>query len=350
MKKWAIAAVTFFVLLSGCSHSDPNNGAVKKPKKVTNTEKKPEAKDQQFPYYFPLTGKGSETQTDGRAVAVMINNHPKARPQSSLQKADIVYELLAEGDITRFLAVFQSEKPGNIGPVRSARPYYIELAKGLDALYIAHGDSPEAKTMMDNGYVDSLNGMAYDGTLFKRASFRKAPHNSYITYENILKGAKLKHYSMKTPPPAFTFLSDEESKHITGDSASSAAVSYFSNSQFRAVYQYDSQLGKYKRFSGGEQTVDLDTKEPVLLDNILIIEAVHQVVDSVGHRKIDLQTGGNAYLLQKGKVNIVQWENHDGRIVPVKSGKEVPFVQGKTWVNVIPTNPGLQKSVSFNVK
>ncbi|XJZ27639.1 DUF3048 domain-containing protein [Bacillota bacterium Lsc_1132] len=349
MKKWAIAAFTIFLLLSGCSQTSSSKEPVKKQKETVKAEKKPEAQ-KQFPYSFPLTGKGSETKTNGRAIAIMINNHPKARPQSGLQKADLVYELLAEGDITRFLAVFQSEKPDIIGPIRSARGYYVELAKGLDALYIAHGYSPEAKEMLDGGYVDNLNGMVYDGTLFQRASFRKAPHNSYITYKNILKGAKQKNYSMDKSPPAFTFLTEEESKNIQGDPALAATVSYFLNSQFKAVYQYDSQIGKYKRFSGGEQTVDLDTKEPVLLDNIFIIEAVHQTVDSVGHRKIDLQSGGNAYLLQKGKVNFVEWKNSSGRIIPVKNGKEVPFVQGKTWVNVVPTNPGLQKSVSLTVK
>lgn len=349
MKKWAIAAVTFFFILSGYSHADLNKDPIKKTKQVTKTTKKPAVKSG-FPNYFPLTGKGSETKTDGRAVAVMINNHPKARPQSGLQKADIVYEMLAEGDITRFLAVFQSEKPANIGPVRSARAYYVELAKGLDALYIAHGYSPEAKEMLDGGYVDNLNGMVYDGTLFQRASFRQAPHNSYITYDNILKGAKLKNYSMDQTPPAFTFFTEEESKSIKGESASSARVVYFSNKQFEADYQYDPQLEKYKRFSGGEQTVDYDTKAPILLDNILIIEAVHHVLDSAGHRQIDLKSGGKAYLLQKGKVNEVEWKNSNGRILPVKDGKEYPFVQGKTWVNVVSSDPGLQKSVSFNVK
>ena len=92
---------------------------------------------------------GSSTEIEGRAVAVMINNHPAARPQSGLHKADIVYELLAEGDVTRFLAIFQSEQPDNIGPVRSARSYYIELAKGYDSLYIAHGNSPDAKKMLE---------------------------------------------------------------------------------------------------------------------------------------------------------------------------------------------------------
>ena len=347
-----ILLLAFLLLLSGCGQKQVNQGSQKVDKKPEKGEKKvsdviAQPKD---PYTFPLTGKGSTKSTAGRAVAVMVNNHPEARPQSGLNKADIVYELLAEGDITRFLAVFQSEKPGNIGPVRSARAYYLELAKGLNALYIAHGYSPEAKEMLDNGYVDHLNGMVYDGTLFKRASFRKAPHNSYITYENVLKGAQLKKYSMTESPPAFSFLTEEESKNITGDTATSALITYSSNKMFDCMYQYDSELGRYKRFSGGEQTVDLETKEPILLDNIFIVEAVHQVIDSGGHRKINLQSGGKGYLLQKGKANQVEWKNVNNRIVPFKDGKEVPFVQGKTWVNVIPTTPGLLKSVSFSVK
>ena len=149
----------------------------------------------------------------------MINNHPAARPQSGLNKADIVYELLAEGDVTRFLAIFQSEQPDNVGPVRSARSYYIELAKGFDSLYIAHGNSPDAKEMLDSGYIDDLNGLYYDGTLFKRASFRKAPHNSYITYDNILKGANQKGYEMEKAPSSLTFLTEDEVKELSGEEA-----------------------------------------------------------------------------------------------------------------------------------
>ena len=197
MKKWGFAVVALLLMITGCSHSQPSSKQEKKPAKTVKTEEKPATKDE-YSYHFPLTGKGSNTATDARAVAVMINNHPKARPQSGLSKADLVYEILAEGDITRFLAVFQSEMPDNIGPVRSARAYFVELAKGLNALYIAHGYSPEAKEMLDGGYIDNLNGMVYDGTLFKRASFRQAPHNSYITYENILKGAAQNKYSMDT--------------------------------------------------------------------------------------------------------------------------------------------------------
>ena len=349
MKKWALALMAALLLLSGCSDKEKVNGTAKQEKQVTKVKEKAEEKNP-LPYTFLLTGKSSATQTDGRAVAVMVNNHPKARPQSGLNKADIVYEVLAEGDITRFLAVFQSEKPANIGPVRSARAYYIELAKGLNALYIEHGSSPEAKKMLDNGTIDNLNGMVYDGTLFKRASFRQAPHNSYITYENILKGAKQNNFSMAKNPPAFKFMTEKESTKITGDDANSVMINYSSSHISDSTFEYDASTHKYKRFSGDEQTIDLESKEPILVDNIFIIEASHEVVDSVGHKEIDLKSGGNAYLLQRGTVREVEWKNEDGIIVPVQNGEVVPFVQGHTWVNVVPTDPGLHKMVSFNQK
>lgn len=349
MKKWAVAITAVLLLLSGCNDKEKANGP-KQPEKEEAEEVIQEDVENELPYHYPLTGVGSETETEGKAVAVMINNHPKARPQSGLNKADIVYEILAEGDVTRFLAVFQSETPDNMGPVRSARDYYIDLAKGLDALFIAHGYSEEARELLERDYVDNLNGMVYDGTLFKRASFRDAPHNSYITYENVLKGAKEKNYSMNQSPPEFEFLSEEDSKSVTGDEASSVMVSYSASGVFNSSYEYDESVGKYKRYSDGEQTIDYDTKDPILLDNLFIIETTHQVIDDAGHKEIDLRSGGSGYLLQKGKVMEVEWKNDNGLIVPIRDGKAVPFVQGKTWVNVVPTNPGLQSSVSFNIK
>ncbi|MEH7093660.1 DUF3048 domain-containing protein [Neobacillus vireti] len=350
MKKWAVAVAAFLLLLSGCTSRETVKKPVKEEKPNTKPENKPEDAVKASPYFYPLTGIGTDTKPDQRAVAVMVNNHPKARPQSGLNKADIVYEVLAEGDVTRFLAVFQSERPANIGPVRSARDYYINLAKGLNALYIAHGYSPEAKQLLESNYVDNLNGMVYDGTLFKRSSSRKPPHNSYITYDNILKGAEQKGYSMKNSPPAFRFYTVEESKNITGQEAKTVNITYSKSGTYNSKYQFDETLGKYKRFSAGEQTVDLDTGDPILLDNVFIIEAVHKAIDSYGRRDIDFETGGKAYLLQMGKVNEVEWANKNGRIVPMKNGEEIPFVQGKTWVNVVPAAPGLHTSVSLSAQ
>jgi hypothetical protein len=349
LRGWMAISMTFMLLLTGCSEKEQSVAPkIEEPKvEETPNEGPVESAETVYPYTFPLTGIGSNTAVDDRAVAVMINNHPKARPQSGIHKADIVYELLAEGDVTRFLAVFQSEKPGNIGPVRSARDYFIELAKGLKSLYIAHGYSPEAKKMLESGYVDDLNGMQYDGSLFKRANFRKAPHNSYITYENILKGAEKNKFSMKGAPRTYQFYTKNELEGLQGSPANSLMVSYFSSNLFNVVFDYDKALGKYKRFTNGELTIDYDTKERVLIDNILILEMEHKFIDSYGRREINLTSGGNGYMIQRGKMNPISWKNVNGQIVPFINGAEAKLVPGKSWVNIIPKDQGLAKVVSI---
>ncbi|WP_064094418.1 DUF3048 domain-containing protein [Rossellomorea aquimaris] len=343
LKKSLIIALSAFTLVA-CSSSkesekksiEPETAApVVKEETGVETEKK---KNQS-----PLTGEGIEEESTARSVAVMVNNHPKARPQSGLSQADIVYEVLAEGNVTRFLAIFQSHKPEEVGPVRSARDYFIELAKGYDSLYIAHGYSPEAKEMLDNGYVDSLNGMEYDGSLFQRASFRKAPHNSYISFENIYKGAKKNNVDMKRSPNALNF-NDSESG---GENANSVMISYYDNPLFNVVYDFNDKEGKYERYSNGEQTIDYSTKDPVLVENIFIVETTHRVVDDAGRRDIDLQSGGNAYLIQEGKLRKIQWKNVEGRILPYENNKLISLRKGSTWINVIPSSPGLNASVSY---
>ncbi|KML40126.1 MULTISPECIES: DUF3048 domain-containing protein [Cytobacillus] len=349
LKRWIAVSAAAMLLVSGCSKEKAEEPAKQETEKAEEATKGVSS-EKELPFQYPLTGSGSETEVNGRAVAVMINNHPKARPQSGLNQADVVYEMLAEGDVTRFLAIFQSERPEMIGPVRSSRDYYIELAKGYDSLYIAHGYSPEAKELLDQGYVDNLNGMQYDGTLFKRESFRQAPHNSYISFDNVLKGAKEKNYAMEDEPKSLEFLSKEEVKAIQGEKADSAMISYMDNELFNVIFEYDAGLEKYKRYTNGELTADYKSGEPVLLDNIFIAEADHQVVDSAGRRDINLTTGGKGYLLQKGKVTELQWENIDGRILPVLNGQQAGLVPGKTWINIVPSNPGLEQTVSLEAK
>lgn len=343
LKKWMIVSFAAILLLAGCS-GDQEVSKEHKGKQVGEVGKEV---IKEFPYKYPLTGVGTLEEPTDRAIAAMINNHPKARPQSGLHKADIVYELLAEGEITRFLAVFQSEKADVVGPVRSARDYYIELAHGLDALFIAHGYSPDAKKMLDNNYVDHINGMYYDGSLFKRSSDRVAPHNSYISFDNINKGAELLKLSMTGAPRALKFLSSKEINEFSGEEVGSVTVAFSKNALFKSTYEFDDELGKYKRFVQNEQTVDKETSKPVLLDNVFIIETNHRVIDSAGRREIDITSGGNAYLLQKGQIKKIQWRNVDGRIVPYENGAEAGFVPGKTWICVIPTSPGLEGTVTF---
>lgn len=344
-KKQMMLMIAAIFLLAGCSGNKEEVVQTHEEKPVIDSSK--EEKEEVFPYQSPLTGVGLKEEATGRPYAVMINNDPKARPQSGLHKADIVYEVLAEGNITRFLAIYQSETAERIGPVRSARDYYMELAKGYDALYIAHGYSPEAKQMLDQGYMDHINGMQYDGSLFQRDKARVAPHNSYITTEKVLEGAEKIGYDMDKPPSKLSFLSKEEVDKLDGEPAESVLISYFASNLFNVVYEYDEVDKKYKRFTNGELTADLDTNEPVLLDNIFIVETNHKIIDSEGRRDVDLTSGGDAYLLQRGQWKEVQWESKDGKILPFENGQEVGLVPGKTWINLVPTDQGLESVVSF---
>lgn len=339
VKTLSCVCLATLLVLIGCSKDEAETS-----NKPTNNEKQSEIIDE-VKNVYPLTGVETDAEVDGRAVAVMINNHPKARPQSGLQKADIVYEMLAEGDVTRFLAVYQSEQPERVGPVRSARDYFIEIAKGLDSIYINHGYSPEAKALLDRGYIDHLNGLFYDGTLFKRDNSRKAPHNSYITFENIEKGAKEKSFDLKQSPKEIPFMNKKEIESIAGEVGDTIIVNYGSNS-FNTTYEYDATEEKYKRSTAGIQTIDEDTDEAVLLDNIIVLEAPHKIVDNQGRRDINLSNGGDAYLFQKGKWNEIQWQYVDNLFVFIKDGEKVKFVPGKTWINVVPDAKGLQTTVT----
>ncbi|HLU24031.1 MAG TPA: DUF3048 domain-containing protein [Bacillaceae bacterium] len=289
------------------------------------------------PYQFPLTGIGMQDESTQRAVSAMISNQPPARPQTGLSKADVVYEILAEGSITRFLAIFQSELPENIGPIRSARDYFIDISQGYDSVYIAHGYSPEAKKMLNSGKYDHLNGIRYDGSLFKRASFRNAPHNSYITFQNIEKGANDEGFSLSGAPKSMAFLSEDDVANLTGENGAELTIKYSSNNnQLNAEYKFNAQTGKYERYSGGVKTAELDSNIPVLIDNIIVVETTHRIIDSKGRRDIDLSSGGKALLFQKGKVKEVEWKNESGRLVPYEGGQPAKLVPGKTWFNVVP--------------
>ncbi|MDF2936212.1 MAG: hypothetical protein K0Q90_1585 [Paenibacillaceae bacterium] len=137
---------------------------------------------------FPLTGLFSNGQKDIRPIAVMVENSPAARPQSGLGDADVVYEILAEGDITRFTAFYHSRNPGRVGPVRSIRPYYVDVAAAMDAVLVHAGWSQEAMNRVAAGGVDHFDEVYGDTVYYWRSPDRKPPHNLYTSIEGIRRG------------------------------------------------------------------------------------------------------------------------------------------------------------------
>ncbi len=295
----------------------------------------------------PFTGQLSEGESTLRPVLVTINNHPLARPQSGISDADIIYEILTEGNTTRLLALFQSKLPSEIGPVRSARDTFIHLAKGFDAFYVAHGYSPDALTLLKSGYVDQVNGMQFDGTIFKRSADRKAPHNSYTSGDRLLTAAEDADVSMEIDKvPAIPFHESTESVKI-GEIASTVIVQNGSDPNFTSTYVYDKDSETYEQTVNDQVTVDFANDKEIALSNILVFEAPHQTIDAEGRQAIDIEAGGKALLFHAGVVKEIQWENIDGMLTPVEDGLPVKLVPGKTWVHMIRTNPGIELNVSY---
>jgi hypothetical protein len=332
------------LLVSACSKEK-----VEVPNAAPEDSKEEDSADETVLYEAPFTGVMSEEESLNRPVAVMINNHPLARPQSGLSDADIVYELITEGNVTRLLALFQSELPEQVGPVRSARDYFIHMAKGLDAFYVAHGYSPDALALLNSGYVDHVNGIRYDGTLFKRSADRKAPHNSYISSDSIKTAEETTNSSMEiNKMPSLSFHESIESAKI-GDSTSSIVVQNGTHPDYTSTYTYHEDNGTYDRTVNGMLTIDHINDEPIALSNILVFEAEHQTIDKDGRQAIDIEAGGKALLFQAGVVKEIEWVNLDGILTPFENGDPAKLVPGKTWIHVIKTNPGIGTNVSYDL-
>lgn len=334
--------MVFSLVISGCGKKD------EKVEETPNEDENSvvvELPEPEFVYTAPLTGIGTNNPLPERLVAVMIENSAAARPQSGLQEADVVYEILAEGMITRFIAIFHSQSPDTFGPVRSIRPYFIELANGLDAIIVHAGSSIHAHFILTKGDQPYLDETTNAGAYFTRVDFRQRPHNVYTNLERIWQGAKDKKYRLEGEFPKLQFLAEGE--EVAGTSANQVTITY-SSSNYVVGYQYDATSESYRRLVNGEAHVDKETNQPLTTKNLLVIEAPHQMIanDEAGRREVELDGPGQGYLFQQGKMQAITWERTDKKMIRAFiNGEEVKYVPGNTWVLVIPTVPGLAKSV-----
>ena len=136
-----------------------------------------------------------ESLSNQRPLCIMINNIVDAMPQSGISQADIIYEMLVEGGITRYMCVFKDySNLEKLGPVRSARHYYVQMANMLGGIYAHVGWSVYAESWIKDTGLNNLNGL-YDSTTFYRDESRVAPHNCYTNSEKLKEGIAAAGYS-----------------------------------------------------------------------------------------------------------------------------------------------------------
>ena len=290
-----------------------------------------------------LSGLQVDPSVNERPVtAVMIENSLDARPQSGLDEASVVFEALAEGGVTRFMALYQDTQPDYLGPVRSARPYYIQWLLGFDAAYAHVGGSPDALSDITAWHVKDLNQF-YNSGAYQRISSRYAPHNVYTSIAQLNQVEASKGYG-KSNYTGFVRKSKEEpSKTPTATTIDMTFSGYYYNSHF----DYDTTTNTYKRSESGAPHMELhkDGSQVQIAPKVVIAMAVPEqngALDSSGAFYANYATigSGQVVVFQDGIATPGTWTktSNDSQITFTGAdGKALALNPGQTWICAITT-------------
>lgn len=263
-------------------------------------------------------------------TGIMIENSPDARPQAGLKDAGVVYEAIAEGGITRFLALFQESQPDYVGPVRSVRPYYLDFLVPYDAAIAHAGGSGAALAQIRNEGIKDLDHGPNGGS-FQRVNTRFAPHNLYTSLGQMTELQKQKGFSS-------TFTGFARKPTESASPTPNARVIDFSMSAFlyNPHFDYDPNNNNYKRTLAGKPHVDersggqISPKVVVALVMPHHYEGIYSVYGTAG--------SGPVYIFQDGVVLEGTWNKADRKTqlsFTDSAGAELKLNPGQTWVTLV---------------
>lgn len=266
-------------------------------------------------------------------TGVMIENSLDARPQSGLSQASVVFEAIAEGGITRFLALFQDTQPDNIGPIRSARPYYEQWALGFDAGYAHVGGSPEAIDDIHSWGVKDLDQF-YNGNSYHRIDSRAAPHNVYTGVPTLVDLQNAKGYTTSK----FTgFLRKTKPTKPQTPTAKSIDLA-ISGPLFNVHYDYDAVSNSYKRSEAGAPHIDADTNTQLSPKVVIALVLPYSLESDGYHSSYNTLGSGPAFVFQDGIVTTGVWNKADNAsqfTFTDSGGAPLPLNAGQTWLSAI---------------
>ena len=315
-------------------------------------------------YTDPLTGLGTDCDLARvRPVAVMINNIEHAMPQVGISNADILYECLAEGGITRLLMVTRDyESLGRIGSVRSSREYYIDFAMNHDAVYVHAGGSEVAYSQIKTRGIDHLDGVRADPrtgiNLSKTVFYRDPERLETMAYEHTLVttgeliSAGISQMGYRTDTDEVDPIKPVDwgwGVELSGEGAAHIRIPYRSNRV--SEYVYDAGGSRYLRFQyNHNEHIDGETGEQLAFENLLILRMEHRNTgDKDGHLVVTTTGTGDGWYVTGGKCIPIKWykETEDSEIrFTDTEGYDLIVNQGKTAVNIV--DASVYSSVTFN--
>ncbi|MDD5071810.1 MAG: DUF3048 domain-containing protein [Patescibacteria group bacterium] len=265
-------------------------------------------------------------------AGVVIDNHPDGRPVFGLAGANLVYEAEAEGGITRYLAFFAGgEEIEKIGPVRSARPYFIDWIKELSALFAHCGGSPEALAKIYRENIFDFDEF-YQSSYFWRDKQKPAPYNiftssanleEYLKNKNLTEGKFLSWRFKEDEPPAAGPKDDIEIG--------------FKPPNFTVRWKYDIINNEYIRYLAGEAHLDGQSNEEIRAKNIIIQYQETEVLDKELRLKIETLGRGKAVICLDGSCQEGEWQKNtlSARTRYYVGEEEVRLNPGKIWIEIV---------------
>lgn len=268
----------------------------------------------------------------------IIENSKDARPQSGISEADIVYETMVEGGISRFIALFNKNIPKEIGPIRSARPYLLDISTEYN-IPIAHcGGSEEALIKIQKEDIKSLNEFSNNSSYWRDNS-RIAPHNLYTSSEKITEIMKQKNYINKSPiKPIF-----DENYWLDNNLPFCNDVNLIFNKNYSTNYIYKN--GLYYKYMNGEPSIDKSNKKPITSKNIVIQITNINLQNDGQHLDVNLIGEGNGYLISNGKYEKIKWYKKDFNsptILKTENDSIIPLSPGNTWWHIIDSKSSIE--------
>ncbi|MEX2552397.1 MAG: DUF3048 domain-containing protein [Actinomycetota bacterium] len=284
----------------------------------------------------PLTGVDAGATDLTRPVhAVKIDNHPRARPQVGMPQADVVYEELVEGGLTRFLAVFHCANAPRLGPIRSARlvdPDLLVLYSPVLFGYSGAAPPVLAKVRSTDGVINLVHGG--NGAAYQRSGARSAPHNLYTSSDALL--ARPAAQGVKGPPRTGYIFDPGLLAGPQGPTGSGVDLSYSRGSS--ASYSYDAASKKYLRSQGGGPHND-ESGAQLSATNVLVFKVPVQLVGGSPH--IGVTGEGEATVLRGGQAVQGRWRRPslgDQFTLVDASGQPINLAPGNIWINLVPTD------------
>ena len=313
---------------------------------------------------------------DERPIAFMIDNNINAMPQAGLIEADLVYEIIVEGGETRLMLVMKGQDLDKIGPLRSARHYFLDYALENDAIYVHYGQSPQAKEDIQSLSISDINGIYESESLFWRDSSRYAPHNAVTSTANIEKIIEREGFRTTThQEPVLNYVVEQELdsiEEIEQEEQEKAQVLQQENQEttnneekvqtesqiqeaweiaipysvYNTVnYEYDPETKTYIRYSRDKKQVDWETEKEITTKNIIITFIKNESIDSYGRQTLYNIKKADGYYITNGKAIPITCEktSRSGKtIYKDLNGNELKVNDGKTFIQICPINSDVE--------